>query len=99
QLIILDEATSSLDTESENLIQEALSRLLMGRTSIVIAHRISTIQRADQIVVLERGQVREAGTHDELISLDGRYKQLYDLQFPQTHKPDGDESTGEDSSS
>lgn len=99
QLIILDEATSSLDTESENLIQEALSRLLMGRTSIVIAHRISTIQRADQIVVLERGQVREAGTHDELIALDGRYKQLYDLQFPQSHKPDGDESTGEDSSS
>ncbi|WP_080831838.1 ABC transporter ATP-binding protein [Cohnella massiliensis] len=83
RLIILDEATSALDTESEQQIQEALSRLLAGRTSIVIAHRLSTIQRADRIVVLEAGAIVESGTHESLLRLNGRYRQLHDLQFPQ----------------
>jgi subfamily B ATP-binding cassette protein MsbA len=84
RLVILDEATAALDTESEQLIQEALGRLLVGRTCIVIAHRLSTIQKADRIIVLEKGQVAESGTHDELLALGGRYKYLYDLQFPQS---------------
>lgn len=83
QIIILDEATASLDTESEHLIQEALSSLLKNRTSIVIAHRLSTIRNADQIIVLEKGMVQETGTHDQLLQTNGRYKQLHDLQFPQ----------------
>jgi subfamily B ATP-binding cassette protein MsbA len=65
------------------LIQEALSRLLINRTSIVIAHRLSTIHDADQIIVLEKGQVHEKGTHEQLLQNNGRYKQLHDLQFPQ----------------
>ncbi|KRF64570.1 ABC transporter [Bacillus sp. Soil768D1] len=83
QIIILDEATSALDTESEHLIQEALSRLLVNRTSIVIAHRLSTVQNADQIIVLEKGSVHEKGTHEQLLTSNGRYRQLHDLQFPQ----------------
>ncbi|MFJ7508251.1 ABC transporter ATP-binding protein [Peribacillus simplex] len=83
QIIILDEATAALDTESEHLIQEALSRLLINRTSIVIAHRLSTIHDANQIIVLEKGQVHEKGTHEQLLQKNGRYKQLHDLQFPQ----------------
>ncbi|MFS0600810.1 ABC transporter ATP-binding protein [Peribacillus frigoritolerans] len=83
QIIILDEATASLDTESEHLIQQALSRLMKKRTSIVIAHRLSTIHDADQIIVLEKGQVLEKGTHDQLMQNNGRCKQLHDLQFPQ----------------
>lgn len=83
QIIILDEATAALDTESEHLIQQALSRLMKKRTSIVIAHRLSTIHDADQIIVLEKGQVLEKGTHDQLMQNNGRYKQLHDLQFPQ----------------
>ncbi|MGE7602146.1 ABC transporter ATP-binding protein [Peribacillus sp. NPDC097675] len=82
QIIILDEATASLDTESEHLIQEALSNLLANRTSIVIAHRLSTIQKADQIVVLEKGIIQEKGTHEHLLLHNGRYRQLHDLQFP-----------------
>lgn len=82
RLIILDEATAALDTESEQLIQQALSTLLAGRTCLVIAHRLSTIRQADQIVVLEKGQIVEMGTHDELVRQKGRYRQLYDLQFP-----------------
>ncbi|KZE78672.1 ABC transporter [Paenibacillus elgii] len=84
RLIILDEATAALDTESEQLIQKALSRLLPGRTCLVIAHRLSTIQHADRIVVLEKGQVVETGTHEALLRRSGRYKTLYDMQFPQT---------------
>jgi subfamily B ATP-binding cassette protein MsbA len=81
RILILDEATSSLDSESEALIQEGLRRLREGRTTFVIAHRLSTIRSADQILVVERGEILERGNHDELISLDGRYKQLYDKQY------------------
>jgi subfamily B ATP-binding cassette protein MsbA len=81
RILILDEATSSLDSESEALIQEGLYRLREGRTTFVIAHRLSTIRSADQILVVESGEILERGTHDELIALDGRYKQLYDKQY------------------
>jgi subfamily B ATP-binding cassette protein MsbA len=80
RILILDEATSSLDTESEALIQDSLSRLLQGRTTFVIAHRLSTIRRADQILVLEGGKIVERGTHTELIEAEGRYHQLYTYQ-------------------
>ncbi len=81
RILILDEATSSLDSESESLIQEGLKRLREGRTTFVIAHRLSTIRSADQILVVEAGEILERGSHDELIALDGRYKQLYDKQY------------------
>jgi subfamily B ATP-binding cassette protein MsbA len=81
RILILDEATSSLDSESEALIQEGLRRLRAGRTTFVIAHRLSTIRSADQICVVEAGEILERGTHDELIALGGRYKQLYDKQY------------------
>jgi ABC-type multidrug transport system fused ATPase/permease subunit len=77
----LDEATSSLDSESEALIQEGLNRLREGRTTFVIAHRLSTIRSADQILVVEAGEIVERGTHEELITNNGRYKQLYDKQY------------------
>ncbi|GAA3410443.1 ABC transporter ATP-binding protein [Paenibacillus hodogayensis] len=83
RLIVLDEATAALDTESEQLIQEALGRLLVGRTCLVIAHRLSTIQTADLIVVLDQGKITESGTHAELMELGGKYRRLYDMQFPQ----------------
>jgi ATP-binding cassette subfamily B protein len=79
-ILILDEATSSVDTETELLIQQALERLMQGRTTIVIAHRLSTVRNADQIVVLEDKSIREMGTHDELIRLNGLYKRLYTVQ-------------------
>ncbi len=82
-LLILDEATSSIDTETEQLIEQSISTMLKGRTSIVIAHRLSTIQRADRIIVLHRGNVAEQGTHQELIDADGLYAKLHRLQFGQ----------------
>lgn len=81
RILILDEATSSLDSESEALIQEGLYRLRQGRTTFVIAHRLSTIRSADQILVVEAGEILERGTHDELIAMNGRYRQLYDKQY------------------
>jgi ATP-binding cassette, subfamily B, multidrug efflux pump len=89
QVIVLDEATSSVDTETEELIQEAISKMLKGRTAIVIAHRLSTIQDADQIVVLEKGEVKEQGRHDELLALQGAYAQLHAMQFKELLKPVG----------
>lgn len=80
-VLILDEATSSLDTESEVFVQKALANLMQGRTSIVIAHRLSTIRKADKIVVMEAGRITESGTHDELLARSGTYYKLYDLQF------------------
>jgi len=81
RVLILDEATSSLDSESEALIQEGLRRLRQGRTTFVIAHRLSTIRSADQILVVEAGEIVERGTHEQLIALGGRYRQLYDKQY------------------
>ncbi|MCD7873864.1 MAG: lipid A export permease/ATP-binding protein MsbA [Acidaminococcaceae bacterium] len=81
RILILDEATSALDTESERIVQEALDRLMVGRTSFVIAHRLSTIKNADKILVLKKGCLVEAGTHDELIALDGLYAHLYKIQY------------------
>ncbi|TMQ68933.1 MAG: ABC transporter ATP-binding protein, partial [Candidatus Eisenbacteria bacterium] len=80
-LLLLDEATSALDLESERLVQDALERLMRDRTVIVIAHRLSTVQHADRIVVLEKGHVVAMGTHDQLLDQDGLYRRLYDLQF------------------
>jgi ATP-binding cassette subfamily B protein len=80
-LLILDEATSSIDTETEQLIQQAIERVMRDRTSILVAHRLSTIQRADRIIVLHHGEIREQGSHQELLTLRGLYWRLYKLQY------------------
>jgi subfamily B ATP-binding cassette protein MsbA len=79
-ILILDEATSALDTESERLVQDALDHLMQNRTSLIIAHRLSTIKHADEIVVLEKGQIKERGTHDELLAREGLYHKLVQMQ-------------------
>lgn len=81
RILVLDEATSSVDTETEEIIQKALETLMKGRTSIAIAHRLSTVQHADQILVMHRGQVRERGSHQQLIAAEGLYRKLYELQY------------------
>ncbi len=81
EILVLDEATSSVDTETEHIVQTALERLMEGRTTIVIAHRLSTIQHAHQILVMHRGVIRERGTHQELLRMDGLYRKLYELQY------------------
>ena len=82
RVIVLDEATSSVDSETEELIQNAIEKLMQGRTSLVIAHRLSTIQKADQIIVLDKGEIKEVGTHEELLRLEnGYYAQLYRMQY------------------
>lgn len=81
KILILDEATSSIDTEAENLIKSAIEKLLIGRTAIVIAHRLSTIQNADKIIVLHKGEIREIGNHQELLAKRGIYYKLYQLQY------------------
>jgi ATP-binding cassette subfamily B protein len=80
RILILDEATSALDSESEKLIQEALSRLMVDRTTFVVAHRLSTIKEADQILVLDDGVIVQTGTHSQLVTQNGVYKRLYDAQ-------------------
>ena len=83
KILVLDEATSSVDTETEELIQAAITKLMKGRTALVIAHRLSTIQHADQIIVLDKGQIMEKGTHDELLTKQGFYYNLHQMQFGQ----------------
>ena len=87
-ILILDEATSSIDTETEQLIQQAIERVMRDRTSIVVAHRLSTIQRADQIIVLHHGEIRERGTHQELLAHHGLYWKLYKLQYADGARPE-----------
>jgi ABC-type multidrug transport system fused ATPase/permease subunit len=81
KILVLDEATSSVDTQTELLIQSAIKKLLAGRSSIVIAHRLSTIQSADKIIVMHKGEIRESGTHQQLLALGGIYYKLYQLQY------------------
>ncbi len=79
-ILILDEATSSLDTESERLVQDAINKMMQNRTSIVIAHRLSTIRHADEIIVLQKGKIVERGTHEQLLAAEGFYKRLVEMQ-------------------
>ncbi len=87
KILILDEATSSVDTDTEFRVREALGRMVEGRTSLIIAHRLSTIQRADKIIVMHRGKVREMGTHQELLGMRGIYWKLYQLQYKDQEMP------------
>jgi ATP-binding cassette subfamily B multidrug efflux pump len=87
QILILDEATSSVDTETEFRVREALSRMVQGRTSLIIAHRLSTVQRADKIIVMHKGRVREMGTHQQLLAQRGIYYKLYQLQYKDQEIP------------
>ena len=81
EFLVLDEATSSVDTETERLIEQALEKLMAGRTSLVVAHRLSTIQHSDRILVMHKGRIREQGAHQELLAMDGLYRRLYELQY------------------
>jgi subfamily B ATP-binding cassette protein MsbA len=89
RLLIFDEATSALDNESEKVVQEAIDHAMEHRSSLVIAHRLSTVKNADNIIVMERGRVVESGTHAKLLAMNGAYKSLYDLQFA-TQQESGD---------
>ena len=84
RILILDDSTSSVDPQTEKLIQEALENLMQGRTTFVIAHRLATVRRADLILVLEKGRIAERGTHEELLARGGLYKAIHDLQLEQT---------------
>ncbi|TEU11073.1 ATP-binding cassette domain-containing protein, partial [Candidatus Bathyarchaeota archaeon] len=94
RILIMDEATSSIDAYTELIIQKAMDKVLKGRTSIIIAHRLSTVRNADKIVVLEEGRIAEIGTHRELIERGGLYKQLYEMQF-RYETPEEAEETAE----
>jgi ATP-binding cassette subfamily B protein len=87
KILVLDEATSSVDTETEFRVREALSRMVEGRTSIIIAHRLSTVQRANKIIVMHKGQVREIGSHQQLLANRGIYWKLYQLQYKDQEMP------------
>jgi ATP-binding cassette subfamily B protein len=95
QILILDEATSSVDTETEFRVRDALSRMVQGRTSLVIAHRLSTVQRADKIIVMHKGKVREMGTHQQLLAQRGVYYKLYQLQYKDQEVPSSETGTPE----
>ncbi len=90
-ILVLDEATSALDTESESLVQSALQNLMTGRTVFVIAHRLSTVRRADRILVLENGMITDEGIHECLMARTGTYRRLYDLQFEDVEAASRDE--------
>jgi ATP-binding cassette, subfamily B, multidrug efflux pump len=97
KILILDEATSSVDTETEFRVRDALARMVEGRTSLIIAHRLSTIQRADKIIVMHKGQVREMGTHQQLLAQRGIYYKLYQLQYKDQEIPDGSQQESQQS--